>query len=418
MNTLKIKKIYNSIFINPFFLYAIVWSIIVLANFLNFNTIYPVIPIDLIIFFIFFIIISICLGIYVKKKYLNQMYYRISNTKPMYLANLSLLLIFVAESLYSGFIPLFSILFKGDTATYQNFGIPQLTYLVSLFSFGLNMVNATKLFSCKKSEIIGNVFCSLIPLFRLLLLYSRGAILFCLIPFVLMFFARMKLNFKRVVLFFAIVIVFALGFNAFGNIRHGYSWNDSSYIIELSGFNENYRFLDNFSWSITYISSSVGNLSYNYVNVPSEKNFIGLIAMLIPDVFSKRLFPEFNRTIIYPQPQLVTSTMYAGGYKYFGLFGIIIQYIELCVVILLCLRLTKKRKITLFSTLLTTSMMALFSFFDNMVYFSGYSIFVVGFIFYAIFSRKRDVDLRIMISKIVSNNLDNRSLISSKIKER
>ena len=196
MNTLKIKKIYNSIFINPFFLYAIVWSIIVLANFLNFNTIYPVIPIDLIIFFIFFIIISICLGIYVKKKYLNQMYYRISNTKPMYLANLSLLLIFVAESLYSGFIPLFSILFKGDTATYQNFGIPQLTYLVSLFSFGLNMVNATKLFSCKKSEIIGNVFCSLIPLFRLLLLYSRGAILFCLIPFVLMFFARMKLNFK------------------------------------------------------------------------------------------------------------------------------------------------------------------------------------------------------------------------------
>ena len=69
MNTLKIKKIYNSIFINPFFLYAIVWSIIVLANFLNFNTIYPVIPIDLIIFFIFFIIISICIGIYVKNKY-------------------------------------------------------------------------------------------------------------------------------------------------------------------------------------------------------------------------------------------------------------------------------------------------------------------------------------------------------------
>jgi hypothetical protein len=138
------------------------------------------------------------------------------------------------------------------------------------------------------------------------------------------------------------------------------------------------------------VATPLGNLSYNYQNVPSLNSVSGLLSQLIPDFIAKRLWAGYSSSLTLVQPGLTVSSMFAGGYKYYGLLGMSLSYLELVLLVFAVPAITKKNTKYFLASLASLSVIAALTFFDNMVTYSGYSFFLIFFVLGRLPEKKDD----------------------------
>ena len=386
---MRFELIKNRFIINPFFWFSFVWIVILAFQLLNFVTIYPQLSDSLLSFFLIILTISVLCSIFYDHFFLKKRkVVLINNDKPCKWLTIICVLAFVIEVVYSKMIPLVEVI-QGNTGSYSNFGIPHLTFVIVSLTIALSTISSIKLIYGKEHKI-GNLVSLLLCFAIFGLSYSRGILILSFLITLVAFLSKYRFGFLSFVGFVFLAIIGSFLFNIAGNIRSNASWNDSSFIMDISGFNPQYNFLKDFSWVIVYAESPIGNLSYNFANIPSQNNLLGLFSQLLPDFLSKRLFPQFDSSLFLVQPGLTVSSMFAGGYKYYGLFGMTLSYLELVVFIFLCAFITRKNTQFFLATTASLSIISALTFFDNMVTYSGYSFFLIFFVVGRIFAKKDD----------------------------
>ena len=169
----------------------------------------------------------------------------------------------------------------------------------------------------------------------------------------------------------------------------GYAWNDSSYLLNIAEFNKKYYALKDFSWGIVYLDTPLGNLLYNERYIQPLNDYNGLISQLFPSVISERLFPNYDSELTLAIPNLTVSSMFAGGYKYYGYVGMAVIFIEMILIILISALLCKKENFALLACSTFVSILCAMSFFDNMFYSSGNSFALIYLIIYLWFFYKK-----------------------------
>ncbi len=378
------------IILNPFFVFSIIWIIVPLVHLMNLTMVYPGMDLKTGLFLAIIVVCSIILAVVYDRKFLkNRKFVFFENSSPSYWLIILLLLATSLECLYSGQIPLLNI--RNDMSSYKDFGIPTLSFAISSFFFAYDAVTSVKLVYGKKEDRFGNLVILFFVWFRFLLTYSRGGLITCALITFFVWLSTMKMSVKLVIFFLFAAVVGLLGFNALGNIRMNSAWNDSSEIIKIAQIRPEYEFLSSFSWGLVYIDTPLGNLLYNIQNVPTEKSFVGLVCQLLPDFLSKRVWPQYNSELVLPIPNLIVSSMFAGGYKYGGYVGMFLSYFELCIVIFFFAFATKNHFKEFIAMSSSLTVIALMTFFDNTISVSG-SSFYIFFIAMWMFFDKQSID--------------------------
>ena len=372
------KSIKFKLILNPFYIYALIWSFILFIRSFRINKVFPTTPVDLWVFIFLTIVFSIGFGLLFDQYFLKKASkhaFEISGKYPPYFLAIMCLIGFAASIIYSGSLPLIETL-GGAAKSYKEFGIPTITPLVICATIGTNAIASVKLFYGKEKRL-ANFLIALGCLLMFVLIFSRGAILFCVASSALIAFSKAKFTLKKFIVIIALLLVVSFLFNIFGNIRQQSAWNDSSYIMNLAQFDSNYSWLSNFSWSIIYIDSPLGNLAYNMEYIHYINDGDGLISQLIPDLIAKRIYPDFNSSLYLPTGGLTVSSMYAASYKSFGLFGMTLQYIEMVFIIFICAAIAKRRTETFMAVTAILAVLSAMSFFDNMFMYSGFSFSIL-----------------------------------------
>lgn len=390
---MNLKSMKSRFIVNPFFWFTLVWTMILMIHSLDIMTIYPSTPPSLFAFMIFILVLSIIFGLYYQHRFLAQKTQIVlDNDKPNWAWIILCLIGFILEVRYSKMIPILEV-FRGNTSSYQQFGIPHVTFVLVSMTIALNAVASVKFFYGSQHKIIHALTIAMCMMI-FLLSYSRGILIFTFLITLAIFLTKIRFSVSTILFLLFLGLVGALLFNAAGNIRQNDAYNDSHYIMDLAGFRNEYRVLAPFSWVLTYIDTPLGNLCYNFVYVSPENNATGLISQLIPDFISKRLFPEYDSALFLIQPGLTASSMFAGGYKYFGLLGMFLSYMELCIFIFICAFITRNNTKVFLATTSGLCIMTAMTFFDNMVTYSGYSFFLIFLIGYRFFTHNDEEYVR------------------------
>lgn len=370
------RKISLRIVLNPFAIFSAVWILVPLVHLMDLTLVYPALDVKTGLFLFAMVLISIGLAFFYDRKFLKErQYVFFENSKPSYLLIIALYVMTVLECIYSKQVPLFNI--RKSMSSYKDFGIPMVSFFVNLVFFALDGMSSVKLIYGDKESFKGNLLVVFLTWFRFVLLYSRGNVLICVLITALVFLSRQKLTHRLVILMVLAALIGLLGFNALGNIRMNSKWNDSSQIIAIAQIRPQYYWLSSFSWDLVYIDTPLGNLLYNIKNVPPEYSASGLLSQLLPDFLSKRIFPQYDSSLFLAIENLTVSSMFAGGYKYGGYFGMFLSFVELCAFILLFAYLTKDSFKEFLAVSASLSVAAFMSFFDNPISVSGCSFFVV-----------------------------------------
>ena len=412
-NTIKFKSA-----INPFYWFALTWTVVLLIHCLNLTTVYPALNIQMFLFLALTIVLSIIFGVIFNKYFLKKtIFVCLKNSKPSTLLILIGYALTLLEIIYSKQIPLLNI--RSSMSSYKDFGIPTLSFAITSYFVYLNTITSAKWIYGDKDYKLPNLLILIMINFRFLLVYSRGGILTCLLITFVLWLSKRKLSFKLVILFLVIAIVGLYGFNVLGNIRMNSKWNDSSQIIQIAHLRSKYYFLKDFSWGLVYIDTPLGNLLYNQQNIPVEYSLQGLLSQLIPDYLSKRLWPQYDSTLFLPIENLTVSSMYAGCYKYGGFFGMLLSYLELVGFIFIFAKLCSKNSKHFLACCGGLTIIAAMTFFDNTISFSGSSFYMV-FLAISAWIEKKDSNIFYLLFESEESknkfldNLPSTILISSK----
>ena len=383
------QEIKNRVILNPFFWFSFVWTFILVLQVNNFTTIYPSLSTSLLLFFLLVIATSVVLAFVYDRCFLkNRRLVLITNDKPSLLWLLCCVFGFLTEAVYSGMIPFLEVL-NGNTESYSNFGIPHITFLIVSATIAFSAVSSVKLVYGKEHRI-QNLLCLLTCYLIFALSYSRGILILCFLITLVTLLSKLRFTWVSFLSFLGIAILGSFLFNIAGNIRSHASWNDSSFLMGISGFNPKYSFLKDFSWVIVYAESPLGNLSYNVANGLTQQNLSGLFSQLLPDFIGKRLYPQYDSSLFLIQPGLTVSSMFAGGFKYYGLLGMGLSYLELVLVVFLVSWATKKITLFFLASTASLSIICAMTFFDNMITYSGYSFFLFFLILGRVIEKKDD----------------------------
>ena len=381
------KQIRNGALLNPYFAFSFIWLFLLIVHLFNFNTKFPPATVELAVFALFISFVSFVIGIFyqihIKEKEDGLAVDDRPTTKLMILS----ILIFIAAVVHGRSVPIISVL-RGNTESYQNFGITTLTPIGYCCSVTVIVISAVKFFYGEKNKW-KNLLNIAIGFITFILVYSRGLIILSGLIVVIIGASKYRFSLKSIIFLLVLLIIGMLGFNAFGNIRHGYSWNNSDYLLQVAGFNEDYLFLKNFSWTIVYVDTPFGNLAYNMQNEFTDYNFMGLVSQLLPDMVSKRILPEYVGGIQLAVPSLTVSSMFAGGYCYFGVIGMYIQYFEMIFVTFIVTRLSKCNRLTFIAVSASMTALLFLSFFVNTITYSGFFMPVIFMLVYGYFSLRK-----------------------------
>ena len=373
------NKVKTRFLLNPFLWFSLVWILVLFIHSFNFLPAYPETSVKMNIFLITIIIISIFLAYLFNSLFLKKLKVININSKPIWLIIIASYVILAFEAVYSKTLPLASVF--SSRATYKDFGVPILSGFMYSFCIFISMICSLKLVYGKGNKW-PNFIALLLSYGRFVLVFSRGGLIICLAITIIIYFTKSKFNWISILI---LLILFILGlyfFNILGNIRMGYSSNDSSYLLKISKFNKDYYWLSNFSWGITYIDSPLGNLLYNEANIAPLNSIDGLFSQLLTSVISEKLYPNFSPDMYLTIPNLTVSTMFAGGYKYYGYFGMAIVYLNMVAIIFISCALCKKNNFALMGCAAILTILTATSFFDNMFYTSGNSFALIYLVIY------------------------------------
>lgn len=383
------KEILNTSVLNPYFAFALVWIVLLVFHLFNFNTKFPQAPIELILFALITSAICIACGVLYKRKIKSiQLSKDEINEKPTTLLTIVSVAIFAVAVIKSRSIPILSVL-GGDAEAYANFGFKTLSPFGHMCSMAAAAISSVKLlYGHSKKMKIYNAINLGIALMMFVLAYSRGMFLLSALIFVAVYASRHRFTFGTFIALVILGLLAAFAFNIFGNVRQGYAWNDSHYLMGLSGFNKQYSGLSNFSWAIAYFDTPFGNLAYNMQQGINEYDFTGLISQLLPDFLSKRIWPDYVGGFELVVPQLTVSSMFAGGYRYFGVIGMYAQFFEMILVVFFTSTIAKNNKTTFITVSSFLTVLLFLSFFVNTITYSGFFLPIIIILIYCHFSMR------------------------------
>ena len=373
--------------LNPFLWFSLVWIFVLFIHTFNFSKAYPSTSSSMYAFFGFIIPCSIILAIFYHFKFLKKMKHIHISSRPLFSVVIFCYVALALECVYSRSIPLISI-FRHDI-NYLSFGIPLLTGLFSSFTMFISVICSIKLVYCKENRF-KNFILLLLTYGRYVIVFSRGPLIFCVLITLIIFFSKRKFSFWWIPILIILGIAFLFVFNITGNIRMGFAWNDSSYLLEISKFDKKYYGLQNFSWGLVYLDTPLGNILYNEAHYVYPNDINGLISQLLPNIVSEVIYPDYDRALRLVIPNLNVSSIFAGGYKFYGYSGMMATYIELVLVILICSWLCKKDNASLVGCSSFLVLICAMSFFDNILILAGYTFVLLYLIVYALaYARKK-----------------------------
>ena len=362
---------------NPNFIYIIAFMIPFLIYSLEWSTIYPPLTWQLFLFFAITFAVTLLLGIVIDR--LPPFQYK---PIPLFPYNgfviAGLLLFYVVDCLYMGFVPLFA--FSKGEANYGgsiNFGIPTIHVLFVTFNLFFALYLFHQFISTRKWSALLWYLCTFLPF---IFLIQRSNIMYILIGSVFMYFISLKkvaLNRIAGIVFFALIAIYMFGY--LGNVRSANG--DSSYIPRSSGATEEFMnswIPKEFYWGYLYIASPMANLQNN-INVeqfvkPDVTGFI--VFEMTPDFASKKIAETLNiarREFNQINSFLNVGTIYARAFSFLswaGMFIIFFYLIGLMNAYYLVIRHSAMYSVSGVAMMFTLISVATF---ENSIWFSAYS---------------------------------------------
>ncbi|WP_297521071.1 O-antigen polymerase [uncultured Clostridium sp.] len=322
---------------NPFIIYILAFGSALGLYIFNWSNLYPELTFSL----VFFLGVSSLICGYISLKMSKENKFEYKDIKKNRIGDIALAinsLLFVADFIYAGYIPMF------DMKKYLEFsGIP----MVHVFIYTFNIFLGIYLFHIFISEkTIKNFLKYTITFLPAFLLVSRGMIMNIVIGSGIIFILKYgkwefyKKNFIKLII---VCLVGLFGFGVYGNIRNN-SINgannklDSSYIMSVGGAREEFKksiIPKEYFWGYLYISSPLANLQNTIIEHKPKingGNFYKFLSNEVTiDFIAKRVFKNYEKNksekkIPLITPHLTVSTVYTGAYYYLGWLGVWLMF--------------------------------------------------------------------------------------------
>ncbi len=378
----------NNFLANPFSLYGITWSFVLLIYQLGWSHLVPNLSRGYIIFLSSTICISFILGyIFYSKKIFT---YKPLSVIPFdYLKKCSVILyiLFILEIICAREIPFISYLLGNRENDYTDFGLPFVHVILNggltvgaLFSYyGYISINNTRR-KCIKYLVI---FC--IPF---LLMFNRGGMMFCFLGCLLIYLMKIK-NLKKIIIKISILLLLVLYiFGLLGNLRTDVG-DAKNLLLEFGHATDSFKesgIPPEFFWSYIYIATPLAN-SQNMVNVdnrmePSLKAYRDFTCFeLLPELIAKRISTD---TMHRQEKDLIfdsfnVCSVYGRTYKYLGWWGPIFMYVFWIFWVIVTIGLIPKKSPFYVPAIASVNLITIMNLFDNMFVFMG--LITVPFIF-------------------------------------
>lgn len=232
-------------------------------------------------------------------------------------------LAFIADSVYSGYIPIFS----KDMNAYVNFGLPYIHYLtVSCALIGPLTIYYFKKYRVLKISkivlIVLNVFMGIIPI----LIVSRQLLL---LEITISIFTYLKLtNTKKIKLKYVIICFFilALSWSMLSLFRN----QDNSYLRSVLGLQDVDYPLTVSQWrTYLYVTFNFDNFNYNVINLSDFSYGARMLYPFLTLIGVKKFFPEViaSNSYLKIMDSFNTYPILMEGYSDFGVWGVVIYLV-------------------------------------------------------------------------------------------
>ena len=389
--------------LNPFYWYSLIWGSVLILYDLGLSGYNDPLRLDLHFFLIGSVVISFILG----KTYQNRFKYSELNNKDniVHKKTLTLAIVFlsISEFVYSRDIPLISILI--GRSSYGDFmGLPMIHSLLENMIIFYSSYLFYLFLESRRKDILKEI---IVNISMLLLMFHKGAVIFCLFIMINLFVAKIRLHKsiltpKRGVALTVIVLLIIYINGGMANLLTGNSWGDSEFITRIGGLSNWPSFIPiQFSWGYVYATSPLANLNlmlerYSEVTIGSR-----YYVSLLPVFFSKRLFPNLvviaDDEFILKVSALNACTGYAPQCVTGGIVGIWIFFFVLVGLMLLVSKLVIRRNVREKSAFWgVMSLQMAFMFFYNTITTAALSWLLIYIVLFSITICKKssDVDWR------------------------
>jgi oligosaccharide repeat unit polymerase len=270
-------------FVNPIFIYFIVWAIVFLLHSLGLSNMLLPIKSETI-----YLVVSTGIGLWlgwsmarlyidrgiIKKRYIDQSRYREIFTNNMVKAKFRLVLIFwflstLLELIYFKNFPLLSLLGVGPYVSYTDFGFGGIHGLFNALYFVLVLYFVGRSFYGRKKT---DTFILILLLFFPFLVMHRMMMIAVFVQASLLLYILLheKMTIKFYVYGLLSFLVILLVFGYIGDFRSG-----REHILAAAGFSGHYPdwLPSAFAWLYVYVTTPLNNLNFNIENFINPNSF-------------------------------------------------------------------------------------------------------------------------------------------------
>lgn len=316
----------KKIFYNPNFVYILAFIVPFIFYSFEWSTIYPRLSLSLFLFYLFTFLICAAAGVLIQ--ICRPFRYKpVEEARGNLTVILAIYLLYGAEVLYSGTLPIYALLQGNFNYAEDSFGLPVIhTFLVSFNTFYAIFLYHQYI-STKKRRLLWLFLLVLLPF---ILLVYRSSILNVLLGALIVFlFHKPSIPFKLILKTIAGVLLVFFLFGFLGNLRSANG--DATYIPRASGATEaflNSRIPKEFYWSYLYVASPVANLqnNINLVKTP-EGSYKDLVANeFLPAFVTKFVLPPQEKRFHQINAFLNVGTIYVYSFSYLRWPGMILMF--------------------------------------------------------------------------------------------
>ena len=381
----------NAFFFNPFIIYCICWTCVLLTYLLGWSDLYPVLSFRLLSFFFITILISFIIGQHLSKKHVYIFFNTSFSLKKIKRWIRAYIFFNVIEILYSRQIPILSIIGLASPDSADYYGVPIFHPFIVTFGIFLSLYIFQKLIICngpEKKQLLKYYLLSFLSTF---IIFGRGLLLLTILGCLILYIIIRGLNSKVFFLLLCAILIIFFAFGVAGNIRIGEAGVRITTIGQATDKFEKNIVPDEFFWSYIYASSPLANLEYNIDSYSIKDVTIGdlynmCLSEIVPEAISNNIscLKYNNDNVQLIIPALNVCTVYAGSYSIAGWTGIWIMYLYIVVFNLFIIKIIPRKSEYYTTAIAILNILMLGNVFDNMMnYLLSYTI-----IFPLIFSIK------------------------------
>lgn len=369
--------------LNFYYLYAMMWGVIFILFSFRWSKFTSHICPEIVVFLLFTIVSSLFLGKMTKKHF--KFVCIDKYPKRTNIVTVGIILLCMFEYAYCGQIPLLSIV-RGMAAYKSYSGISGLHPLIITFAM-YYMQYVFYLYLCfhNKKKLLAEYISIFLVAF--LFQFNRGGMLISLMMSGLMYLASREANIKQklksiswktILLIILSVLLVMYLFGCLGNMRHGGSWNDCSYIEYWGRFDSYPEWLPKqFMWAYLYITTPLNNLNYNIVNNTADPSFIGFFGSFLPDFVSKRICANSIIEPVLIDINFNATVGYGIAYMNGGMIGMYFMFAYIFCGLAFMLKYIKPRKNYRMPYICAMNAIVLLLFFTHTISFSAISFQIV-----------------------------------------